>query len=216
MRKHGGTPSWRHKHVTPAAISPPGVARGRFVGGQQSGLAGCKPPPLSTRGASSCLSQGRRQGGTMGRLSTTECTYPPTYLLEPTCLRSLTDMPSALKSMTSVSSSLFDEFRLLTRHAGELIRELVSSTTAWPLVLVRRKPIDGPLVDIMRSPSKSPIRRICGARTLGNSRTFGISIRPRHKHWDLDNFERLPVKMSSYSNTSAPSTADLVIPTFHC
>ena len=80
MRKHRGTPSWRDKNVTPAAISPPGVARGRFVGGQQSGLAGCKPPPLFTRGTPSCSSQGRRQGETMGRLSTTECTYLPTYL----------------------------------------------------------------------------------------------------------------------------------------
>ena len=66
VRKHGGTPSRRDKHVTPAAISPPGVARGRFVGGQQSGLAGCKPPPLFTRGASSCSSQGRRQGKPRG------------------------------------------------------------------------------------------------------------------------------------------------------
>ena len=66
MRKHGGTPFWRDKHVTLAAISPPGVARGRFVGGQQSGLAGCKPPPLFTRGASSCSSQGRRQGEPWG------------------------------------------------------------------------------------------------------------------------------------------------------
>ena len=78
MRKHGGTPSRRDKHVTLAAISPPGVARGRFVGGQQSGLAGCKLPPLFTRGASSCSSQGRRQGepwGASPRLSA------PTYLL---------------------------------------------------------------------------------------------------------------------------------------
>ena len=66
MRKHGGTPSRRDKHVTLAAISPPGVARGRFVGGQQSGLAGSKPPPLFTRGASSCSSQGRRQGEPWG------------------------------------------------------------------------------------------------------------------------------------------------------
>ena len=61
MRKHGGTPSRRDKHVTPAAISPPGDARGRFVGGHQSGLAGCKPPPLFKRGASSRLSQRQRQ-----------------------------------------------------------------------------------------------------------------------------------------------------------
>ena len=53
MRKHGGTPSRRDKHVTLAAISPPGVAQGRFVGGHQSGLAGCKSPPLFKRRASS-------------------------------------------------------------------------------------------------------------------------------------------------------------------
>ena len=76
MRKHGGTPSRRDKYVTLAAISPPGVARGRFVGGQQSGLAGSKPPPLFTREASSCSSQGRRQGEPWGAFSTTECTYP--------------------------------------------------------------------------------------------------------------------------------------------
>ena len=52
MRKHGGTPSWRDKHGTLAAIGPPGVARGSFVEGHQSGLAGCKPPPLFKRGPS--------------------------------------------------------------------------------------------------------------------------------------------------------------------
>ena len=60
-----------------AAISPPGVAQGRFVGGHLTGLAGCKPPPIFMRGASSCSSQGRRQGETRGappRLSA------PTYL----------------------------------------------------------------------------------------------------------------------------------------
>ena len=72
MRKQGGTPARRDKHVTLAAISPPGVAQGRFVGGQQSGLAGCKTPPLFVTGAT--------PEGTMGRLSTTECTYLPTYL----------------------------------------------------------------------------------------------------------------------------------------
>ena len=77
MRKHGGTPSWRDKHVTLAAISPPGVARGRFVGGQQSGLAGSKPPPLFTRGASSCSSQGRRQGEPWGASPRPSA---PTYL----------------------------------------------------------------------------------------------------------------------------------------
>ena len=78
MRKHGGTPSRRDKQVTLAAISPPGVARGRFVGGQQSGLAGCKPPPLFTRGASSCSSQGRRQGEPWGASPRPSA---PTYLL---------------------------------------------------------------------------------------------------------------------------------------
>ena len=77
MRKHGGTPSGRDKQVTLVAISPPGVARGRFVGGQQSGLAGCKPPPVFTRGASSCLSQGRRQGEPWGASPQQSA---PTYL----------------------------------------------------------------------------------------------------------------------------------------
>ena len=81
MRKHGGTPSRRDKHVTLAVISPPGVARGRFVGGQQSGLAGSKPPPLFTRGASSCSSQGRRQGEPWGASPRPSApTYLPTYL----------------------------------------------------------------------------------------------------------------------------------------
>ena len=77
MRKHGGTPSRRDKHVTLAAISPPGVARGRFVGGQQSGLAGSKPPPLFTREASSCSSQGRHQGEPWGASPRPSA---PTYL----------------------------------------------------------------------------------------------------------------------------------------
>ena len=77
MRKHGGTPSRRDKHVTLAVISPPGVARGRFVGGHQSGLAGCKPPPLFTRGTSSCSSQGRRQGEPWGASPRPSA---PTYL----------------------------------------------------------------------------------------------------------------------------------------
>ena len=81
MRKHGGTPSRRDKHVTLAATSPPGVSRARFVGGQQSGLAGCKPPPLFKCGASSCSSQRQRQREpwrTSPRPSAP--TYLPTYL----------------------------------------------------------------------------------------------------------------------------------------
>ena len=77
MRKHGGTPSQRDKHAALVAISPPGLPRGRFVGGQQSGLAGCKPPPLFTRGGSSCSSQGRRQGEPWGASPRPSA---PTYL----------------------------------------------------------------------------------------------------------------------------------------
>ena len=61
MRKHRATPSRRDKYVTLAAISPPGVAQGRFVRGQQSGLAECKSPHLFKRGASFCSSQQQRQ-----------------------------------------------------------------------------------------------------------------------------------------------------------
>ena len=66
MRKQGGTPSRRDKHVTLAAISPPCVARGGFVEHEQTGLAGCKLPPLFTCRASSCSSQGRCQGEPWG------------------------------------------------------------------------------------------------------------------------------------------------------
>ena len=82
MRKHGGTPSRRDKHVTLAAISPPGVARGRFVGDHQSGLAGCKPPPLFKRGASSCSSQRQRHQTPWGASPQPSApTYLPTYLV---------------------------------------------------------------------------------------------------------------------------------------
>ena len=53
VRKQGGTPLQRDQYVTLAAISPSGVAGGRVVWGDQSGLAGCKPPPLFKHGASS-------------------------------------------------------------------------------------------------------------------------------------------------------------------
>ena len=93
MRKQGGTASRRDKHVTLAAISPPGIARGRFVGGQQSGLAGCKPPPLFTRGASSCSSQARRQGEPWGASPQPSA---PTYLptLTPSPVRWMSSAPS--------------------------------------------------------------------------------------------------------------------------
>ena len=77
MRKHWGTPSRRDRHVTLAAISPPDVARGRFPGGHQSGLAESKPPPLFTRGISYCSSQGRRRGEPWGASPRPSA---PTYL----------------------------------------------------------------------------------------------------------------------------------------
>ena len=82
MRKRGGTPSRRGKFLTLAATSPPDVGRGRFVGGHQSGLVGCKPPPLFKRRASSFTVTGAMPTETMGRLSTTQCTYLPTYLYQ--------------------------------------------------------------------------------------------------------------------------------------
>ena len=87
MRKLAGTPCWRDKHVTLAAISPPAVAQGRFVGGQQSGLAGCKPPPLFMRGASPCSSQGRCQGEPLGASPRPSApTYLPTLACWAVCV----------------------------------------------------------------------------------------------------------------------------------
>ena len=80
MRKHVGTPSRHDKYVTLAAISPPAVARGRFVGVQQSGLVGCKGPPLFKHGASSCSSQRQRQREPWGAFPRPSApTYQPTY-----------------------------------------------------------------------------------------------------------------------------------------
>ena len=104
MCKHGDTPSQRDKHVTLAAISSLGVAQGRFVGGRQSGLAGCKPPHLFMRGASSCLSQGRRQEGTMGHLPTTKCTYLPTYCIQCCIGRSECSLKPIFRNMSVLLS----------------------------------------------------------------------------------------------------------------
>ena len=84
MGKHGGTLSWRDKQVTLAAISPHGSARGCFVGGHQSGLAGSKPPPLYKRGASSCSSQRQRQRDPWGASPRPSApTYLPTWCFPP-------------------------------------------------------------------------------------------------------------------------------------
>ena len=79
MRKHAGTPSRRDKHGMLAAISSPGVARGRFVGDQQSGLAGSKPPPLFKRGASSVRHSGNASGNHGAPLH--DRVHLPNYLL---------------------------------------------------------------------------------------------------------------------------------------
>ena len=82
MRKHRGTSSRQDKHVTLAAISPPGDAQGRFVRGQQSGLAGCKSPPLCRCGASSGRHSGTASGNHGAPLHDRVHlpTYLPTYL----------------------------------------------------------------------------------------------------------------------------------------
>ena len=59
----------------------PVLPRGYLVGGRQSPLAGCKPPPLFMRRASSCPSQGQRHGETWGASPQPRApTYLPTYL----------------------------------------------------------------------------------------------------------------------------------------
>ena len=81
MRKHGGTPPRQDKYVTLAAISPPDVARGRFVGGHQSGVAECRLPPLFKRGASCCSPQQQRQREPWGASPRPRApTYLPTFI----------------------------------------------------------------------------------------------------------------------------------------
>ena len=91
-RKSGESLGFRPREGTCASTEahPPGVTglsrwrqsalRARFVGGHQSGLAGCKPPPVFMRRAFSCTVTGATPGGTMGRLSTSESIYLPTLM----------------------------------------------------------------------------------------------------------------------------------------
>ena len=106
MRKHGGTSSRRDKHVMLTAISPPGVDQGHFVEGQQSGQAGCKPPPLFMRGASCCLSQGPHQGEPRGASPRPSApTYLP-YLCVSLSVRSACSLP-ILAGVCSVCVCVF-------------------------------------------------------------------------------------------------------------
>ena len=132
MLKHGGTPSRRDQHVTPAAISPPGVARGRFVGGQQSGLAGCKPPPIFMRGASSCSSQGRRQGEPRGASARPSApSYLPTLRMVMSCwvagdrVNHLVCCAMVLVGFQSVRVSS-------PRYRGHTLKWSQVSSSAWP------------------------------------------------------------------------------------
>ena len=125
MRKHGGTPSRRDKYVTLAAISPPGVARGRFVGGHESGLAGCKSPPLFKRGASSCSSQRQRQREPWGASPRPSA---PTHL--PSVLRRVKAFhPAAVPSCFELGNS-FDT----------LIQYLESKSGSKPYTTCQRMP----------------------------------------------------------------------------
>ena len=116
MRKHGSTPSWRDKHVTLAAISPPSVAGGRFVGGHQSGLAGCKPPPLFMRRASSCSSQGQRQGEPWGASTRPSA---PTYVPSGgrRCLYPLSGQDLVFPSSSAPSLALQPPIPILLGHS---------------------------------------------------------------------------------------------------
>ena len=130
MRKHGGTPSRRDKHVTLAAISPPGVARGRFVGGQQSGLAGCKPPPLSTRGASSCSSQGDARGNHGDSLH--DRVHLPTYLtyIRTTDLSSFQTLAHGILKMISFWPDHQKQFPTLYVMAGQWFAPSATSASS--------------------------------------------------------------------------------------
>ena len=92
--------------------------------------------------------------------------------LEQAVSRSLTDTPPVLESTTSAQSSLLGEFRSPTHRGAESTRELVNSTTTMPLVLVRSKHTDGPLVEMTRCPSRPPIEQIFGTLPSGGRRTF--------------------------------------------
>ena len=93
-----------------AAISPPGVARGRFVEGNESGLAGCKSPPLFKRGASSCSLQRQCQLEPWGAFPRPSApTYLTTYLHKG-------GLP------TKVGTRVWNHLQLLLPHARHVIQ----------------------------------------------------------------------------------------------
>ena len=83
LGKQGGTSSRRDTSVTLAAISPPCIAPGRFVGGQVSGLGGFKPPHLVMRETSSCSHRGNARETRGAPLHNR--VHLPTYLPDHQC-----------------------------------------------------------------------------------------------------------------------------------
>ena len=196
MRKHGGTPSRRDKHVTLAAISRPGVARGRFVGGQQSGLAGSKPPPLFTREASSCSSQRRRQGEPWGASPRPSA---PTYL-PGTNLRHIRDRElSRLNGLRQPAS-----FKV-----GDLVLVHHSRLPSWPRNCLQ-DPYFGPYGIIRIDGSRIHVR--CSPRLGGELLCAPKQFRHYHSPDDLSWDEWSPsdseVERIDLENAASPEEAD--------
>ena len=86
MRDHGGPPSQPDRLIMLAAIRPLSVARGRFVGGCQFSLAGCKPSPVFMCGAPSCTVTLQRQGEPGGASPQQSAPiYLPTFKQDAAC-----------------------------------------------------------------------------------------------------------------------------------
>ena len=187
MRKHGGTPSRRDKHVTLAAISPPGVARGRFVGGQQSGLAGSKPPPLFTREASSCSSQGRRQGEPWGASPRPSA---PTYLPPPPpapLVLELACVP-AVDPMRPTGGSIFFERTSVFERRVESSNEDSNSKIVFALIAIQLNPIESKLLGRIAAKAQQQQRanqidrrltQICARKTQIGARKTQICARKK-------------------------------------
>ena len=82
LHKHGGTPSLHDTFLTLRVISPPCVVRGCFVGGSRWVYRNVSRLPSSSAERISGTVTGAMPGKAMGRLSTTKCTYVPTYHLK--------------------------------------------------------------------------------------------------------------------------------------
>ena len=112
--------------------------------------------------------------------------------------------------MLSARSSLFKGSRLPPAHGGESTPGLASFSTAITPVPAPARSIEGLLADVMHTPSRPLIDSTFGTIPYESNRVSRTSTLPERGPGVLGSIEPLSANMYAFSNTSSPSTDDLV------